>query len=71
MNIEARHDLIFAELNKKNISPEISRMNFINAAIEADKEFKETGLHVTLDELNIWMESWGTDNELPFPICHT
>lgn len=71
MNIEATHDLIFAELNHESVSPEISRMNFINVAIASAKEFKETGLHITLDELDAWTESWGTDNELTFPICHT
>jgi predicted transcriptional regulator len=33
-------------------------------------EYLETGLHVTEDEVNKWMDSWGTNNELPPPQCH-
>lgn len=35
------------------------------------KHFDETGLHATHDEVMTWMDSWGTANELPAPVCHT
>jgi predicted transcriptional regulator len=34
------------------------------------KHFDETGLHATHEEVMAWMESWGTDKELPAPVCH-
>ena len=34
------------------------------------KHFDETGLHATHDEVSAWMDSWGTDKELPAPVCH-
>ena len=34
------------------------------------KHFDETGLHATHDEVMAWMETWGTDKELPPPACH-
>lgn len=34
------------------------------------KHFDETGLHATHDEVAAWVDSWGTDNELPPPVCH-
>ena len=34
------------------------------------KHFDETGLHATQDEVMAWMDSWGTDKELPQPVCH-
>lgn len=34
------------------------------------QHFDETGLHVTHDEVVAWMDSWGTDNEVPAPVCH-
>ncbi len=34
------------------------------------KHFDETGLHATHNEVMTWMESWGTDKELPTPVCH-
>ena len=40
------------------------------AAEASAKEFEETGLHVTFDEMSSWVESWGSDNEKPMPICH-
>jgi predicted transcriptional regulator len=36
----------------------------------AIKHFDETGLHVTHDEVTAWIDSWGTDKELPAPVCH-
>lgn len=34
------------------------------------KHFDETGLHTTHDEVMAWMDSWGTEKELPAPVCH-
>jgi predicted transcriptional regulator len=33
------------------------------------KHFDETGLHATHDEVMAWMGTWGTDKELPAPVC--
>jgi len=33
-------------------------------------DFQATGLHATADEVDRWLASWGTDNELPAPECH-
>lgn len=35
------------------------------------EEFQATGLHATADEVDKWLASWGADNELPAPECHT
>ena len=34
------------------------------------KHFDETGSHATHAEVTSWMDSWGTANELPAPVCH-
>lgn len=34
------------------------------------KHFQETGLHATSEEVEEWIASWGTENEIPMPICH-
>lgn len=31
------------------------------------REFERTGEAIPLDEVKAWVESWGTDNELPRP----
>jgi predicted transcriptional regulator len=39
-------------------------------ADEAWRHYRETGLHVTGDEVIRWLDSWGTEDELPPPECH-
>ncbi len=34
------------------------------------EEFQATGLHVTSEEVDKWLASWCTENELPAPVCH-
>ena len=41
------------------------------SCVDSFNEYKETGLHVTQDEVEKWMDSWGSENELPPPKCHT
>lgn len=38
--------------------------------LRAWDEFQATGLHATAEEVDRWLESWGTDAELPAPKCH-
>ncbi len=38
--------------------------------LKAWEEFQETRLHATAEEVEEWLESWGTDKELPVPECH-
>jgi len=44
---------------------------FEGPVIEEDirrlREFEHTGEGIPLDEIKAWVESWGTDNELPRP----
>ena len=37
--------------------------------LKAWEEFRETGLHATAEEVDQWLESWGTENERPAPEC--
>ena len=39
-------------------------------AIASYEDYLETGLHVTVDEVDEWLESWGADNEKDKPLCH-
>jgi predicted transcriptional regulator len=45
--------------------------NFDAITVKAWLEYQETGLHATAAEVEIWLASWGTQNELPAPQCHT
>ena len=43
---------------------------FNQSCMASYNEYKETGLHVTHDEIVPWLESLFTDDELPPPACH-
>ncbi len=38
--------------------------------LKAWDEYRITGLHATAEDVEAWLASWGTDNELPAPPCH-
>ncbi|AOO81346.1 CopG family ribbon-helix-helix protein [Bosea vaviloviae] len=38
--------------------------------VKAWEEFQATGLRATADEVEKWLSSWGSENELPTPVCH-
>jgi predicted transcriptional regulator len=52
--------------NEENIVPA-----FAQETLDAWDEYQATGMHVTDRELIIWLQSWGTANEMPPPVCHT
>ncbi len=37
--------------------------------LKAWDEYRATGLHATAEDVQAWLASWGTDNELPAPAC--
>jgi len=39
--------------------------------LQAWDDFQSTGLHATAEEVDSWLASWGSENELPAPECHT
>jgi predicted transcriptional regulator len=39
-------------------------------SFKAWDEYQETGQHATVEEVDQWLASWGTDNERPAPECH-
>jgi len=53
------------------VQREESRQNFINAAETSFEHFKETGLHITLDEFNAWVDDVQKTPDVPIAACHT
>lgn len=43
---------------------------FNQSCVASYDQYKETGLHVTHDDIAPWLESLFTDHELPPPACH-
>lgn len=61
---------VMKEAVEKYITDAERREAWERESLEALKEFDETGLHVTGEEVMAWLETWGTDDEKPAPECH-
>ena len=46
-------------------------MAFYQEALEAERDYQRTGLHITLDELFDWFDKLDADPRAPLPPCHT
>ena len=53
------------------VKKEEARLNFIQAAETSFEHYKETGLHISLDELSIWVDDVQQNPGVPVPACHT
>lgn len=53
------------------VKKEEARQNFIAAAESSFEHYKETGLHITLDELSTWVDDVQQNPGVPAPACHT
>jgi predicted transcriptional regulator len=49
---------------------EEAKDKFTADSLAAWKDYQETGLHATSEEVLNWIQSWGTPNELKPPVCH-
>jgi len=49
---------------------EEARQNFIAAAEASFEHYKETGLHVSLEEISTWVDAVQTNPDAPVPPCH-
>ncbi len=70
---EARHrsaHWIMREAISQYVEHEEKRDALRQATVKAWEECQETGLHATAEEVDAWLASWGSENELPAPVCH-
>lgn len=63
------HWLMLEALNDY-ITRKEKKMAFVREAIQSEKDYRETGLHITGEECIEWLESCGTANEKDVPKCH-
>lgn len=61
---------IMREAINQYIDKEEKHEAFRKDTVDAWNEYKKTGLHATAEEVEAWLNTWGTDNELPVPVCH-
>lgn len=53
------------------VKREEARQNLIIAAEASFEHYKETGLHISLDEFSTWVDQVQQDPGAPPPACHT
>jgi predicted transcriptional regulator len=61
---------IMREAIAQYVEREEKREALRQETLTAWDEFQATGLHLTGDEVEKWLSTWGTDDELPAPECH-
>lgn len=61
---------IMREAIAQYVEREEKREAFRQDTLKAWEEFQATSLHATAEEVETWLSSWGTENELPAPACH-
>jgi predicted transcriptional regulator len=63
-------DSVMVEAIAQYVAREEARLSFDQEARESWRDFQETGLHLTFEEVSAWLDTWGTDAEGPPPPCH-
>lgn len=62
-------DWIMREAIKQYVEREEARESFKQEALASWAAYRETGRHITSDEMFDWMAKWGT-GEADLPDCH-
>jgi predicted transcriptional regulator len=52
------------------VEREEARERFVEEARASWDEFRETGRHLTAEEAEAWLATWGREDERPAPDCH-
>ena len=60
---------IMREAITQYVDREEAREALRQDTLKAWDEFQATGRHVTAQEVDAWLASWGSDDELPPPEC--
>lgn len=61
---------IMREAISQYVEREEKRERLRRETVAAWEAFQATGLHATAEEVERWLASWGTEDELPAPECH-
>ncbi|MBZ0093371.1 MAG: ribbon-helix-helix protein, CopG family [Sulfuricellaceae bacterium] len=60
---------LMLEALREYVEREERREQFKRDALLAWEAYRETGEHVTGDEIVAWLETWGAENESKAPAC--
>ena len=70
---DARHRTphwLMREAINQYVEREEKRETLKQDALKSWQEYQETGVHVTGEEVEAWLATWGSDDEMPVPACH-
>ena len=62
---------LMKEAIREYINREEAQQNFIEVAKQSFEHYKETGLHISLDEFSAWVDDVEKNPKTPMPVCHT
>ena len=51
------------------VEREEARESFKKEALQAWREYRETGLHLSVEETAAWLDTWGSEKETEAPEC--
>ncbi|MCG6123053.1 MAG: CopG family ribbon-helix-helix protein [Microvirga sp.] len=61
---------IMLEAIQQYVDREEARESFKQEALASWESYRETGRHLTGNEVRTWLGTWGTDDEETMPKCH-
>lgn len=61
---------IMKEAISQYVEREEEKAAFRKDALDAWDEYQMTGEHLTTNEMESWLSSWGADDEVETPKCH-
>jgi len=61
---------LMLEAIQQYVEREEARESFKQEALASWAAYRETGSHLTGEEVRTWLSTWGTDDEKPAPECH-
>ncbi|TVR97822.1 MAG: ribbon-helix-helix protein, CopG family [Rhodospirillales bacterium] len=59
------------EAIRQDVEREEARESFRQEALKSWREYRETGLHLPLEQTAAWLNTWGTEDETEVPGCRT
>jgi len=62
--------LVMRDAIAEYVEREETRRSFLDEATESLRHYRETGLHLTGEEVTKWLATWGSQSEADAPECH-
>jgi predicted transcriptional regulator len=69
---ETRHrkpHFLMKEAIRQYLDREEARESFKREALSAWQDYRESGQHLTGDQVSAWLETWGSEQEKAVPPC--